>query len=115
MSAAVEIRRHGAEVLDELEPLWLTLKIASGSVTLKGGSSLSGVVIAPTGAVEIAGNSKLTGSVFCDKLTINSNGILQGIAKRVVDGTASSTQARTAAAGARPLAEMGWRIAQQGT
>ena len=42
-------------------------------------------------------------------------GILQGIAKRVEDGTASSAQARQAAAGARPLAEMGWRIAQQGT
>ena len=41
-------------------------------------------------------------------------GILQGIAKRVVDGTASSAEARQAAAGARPLAEMGWRIAQQG-
>jgi aminoglycoside phosphotransferase (APT) family kinase protein len=41
-------------------------------------------------------------------------GILQGIAKRVVDGTASSAQARQAGAGARPLAEMGWRIAQQG-
>jgi aminoglycoside phosphotransferase (APT) family kinase protein len=40
-------------------------------------------------------------------------GILQGIAKRVVDGTASSAQARQAAKGARPLAEMGWRIAQQ--
>jgi aminoglycoside phosphotransferase (APT) family kinase protein len=40
-------------------------------------------------------------------------GILQGIAKRVVDGTASSTQARQAGAGARPLAEMGWQIAQQ--
>jgi aminoglycoside phosphotransferase (APT) family kinase protein len=40
-------------------------------------------------------------------------GILQGIAKRVVDGTASSAQARQAAAGTRPLAEMGWRIAQQ--
>jgi aminoglycoside phosphotransferase (APT) family kinase protein len=39
-------------------------------------------------------------------------GILQGIAKRVVDGTASSAQARQAAAGARPLAEMGWRIAR---
>ena len=38
-------------------------------------------------------------------------GILQGIAKRVVDGTASSAQARQAGAGARPLAEMGWRIA----
>ncbi len=42
------------------------------------------------------------------------SGILQGIARRVVDGTASSEQARQAGAGARPLAEMGWRIAQQG-
>ena len=40
-------------------------------------------------------------------------GILQGIAKRVEDGTASSAQAKASAAGARPLAEMGWRIAQQ--
>ena len=40
-------------------------------------------------------------------------GILQGIAKRVEMGTASSAQARQAGAGARPLAEMGWRLAQQ--
>ncbi len=40
-------------------------------------------------------------------------GILQGIAKRVEAGTASSAQARQSAAGARPLAEMGWRFAQQ--
>jgi len=40
-------------------------------------------------------------------------GILQGIAKRVIDGTASSEQAKQAASGARPLAEMGWKIAQQ--
>jgi aminoglycoside phosphotransferase (APT) family kinase protein len=40
-------------------------------------------------------------------------GILQGIARRVVDGTAASTQARTSAAGARPLAEMGWKVAQR--
>jgi aminoglycoside phosphotransferase (APT) family kinase protein len=39
--------------------------------------------------------------------------ILQGIAKRVEMGTASSTQARDAGAGARPLAELGWRFAQQ--
>jgi len=37
--------------------------------------------------------------------------ILQGIAKRVEDGTASSAQARQAAAGARPLAQLGWRFA----
>ena len=42
-------------------------------------------------------------------------GILQGIAKRVETGTASSAQARQSAAGARPLAEMGWRIARHGT
>ncbi len=39
--------------------------------------------------------------------------ILQGIAKRVEAGTASSAQAREAGAGARPLAELGWRFARQ--
>jgi aminoglycoside phosphotransferase (APT) family kinase protein len=39
--------------------------------------------------------------------------ILQGIAKRVEAGTASSEQARQAGSGARPLAELGWRIARQ--
>jgi aminoglycoside phosphotransferase (APT) family kinase protein len=38
--------------------------------------------------------------------------ILQGIAKRVEDGTASSEQARQSGAGARPLAELGWRFAR---
>lgn len=40
--------------------------------------------------------------------------ILQGIAKRVEAGTASSAQARSSGEGARPLAEMAWRFAQQG-
>ena len=39
--------------------------------------------------------------------------ILQGIAKRVEDGTASSEQARASGAGARPMAELAWRFAQQ--
>ena len=39
--------------------------------------------------------------------------ILQGIVKRVVDGTASNTQAPATADRVRPLAEMGWRIAQR--
>ncbi|MEX1168262.1 MAG: phosphotransferase family protein [Hydrogenophaga sp.] len=37
--------------------------------------------------------------------------ILQGIAKRVETGTASSAQAASSAAGARPLAQMAWRFA----
>jgi aminoglycoside phosphotransferase (APT) family kinase protein len=39
--------------------------------------------------------------------------ILQGIAKRVETGTASSEQAKASAAGARPLAEMAWQFAQK--
>jgi aminoglycoside phosphotransferase (APT) family kinase protein len=39
--------------------------------------------------------------------------ILQGIARRVVDGTAASAEARAAGNGARPLAELGWKFAQQ--
>lgn len=39
--------------------------------------------------------------------------ILQGIAKRVEAGTASSAQAAASAAGARPMAELAWRFAQQ--
>ncbi|HEX2013249.1 MAG TPA: phosphotransferase, partial [Roseateles sp.] len=39
--------------------------------------------------------------------------ILQGIAKRVEAGTASSERAREAGAGARPMAELGWAFAQK--
>ncbi|MBV8619638.1 MAG: phosphotransferase family protein [Curvibacter sp.] len=39
--------------------------------------------------------------------------ILQGIAKRVEAGTASSAQAVSSAAGARPLAEMAWQFARR--
>lgn len=37
--------------------------------------------------------------------------ITQGIARRVVDGTAASAQARATGASTRPLAEMAWRFA----
>ncbi|MEO8118068.1 MAG: phosphotransferase [Rhodoferax sp.] len=39
--------------------------------------------------------------------------ILQGIAKRVEMGTAASAQAVSSAAGAKPLAQMAWKFAQQ--
>ncbi len=39
--------------------------------------------------------------------------ILQGIAKRVDAGTASSAQAKSSAAGARPMAELAWRYANK--
>ena len=39
--------------------------------------------------------------------------ILQGIAKRIETGTASSAQAVASAAGAKPLAQMAWRFAER--
>ena len=39
--------------------------------------------------------------------------ILQGIAKRVEDGTASSAQAKASGAGARPMAQLAWLFAQR--
>ena len=40
-------------------------------------------------------------------------GILQGIARRVVDGTAASEQAVSSARSARPMAELAWEYAQK--
>jgi hypothetical protein len=37
---------------------------------------------------------------------------LQGIMKRVVDGTAASAEAKESGARARPMAEMGWALVQ---
>jgi aminoglycoside phosphotransferase (APT) family kinase protein len=39
--------------------------------------------------------------------------ILQGIRKRVVDGTAASAHAREAGDRARPMAELGWKQAEK--
>jgi aminoglycoside phosphotransferase (APT) family kinase protein len=65
-----------------------------------------------------------TGLVTPDQLTQDWNfymaynlfrmaAILQGIGKRVETGTAASAQAVSAAAGARPLAQLAWQFAQR--
>ncbi len=70
---------NGGSMGNPGNPLWLILKVAAGGVTVNGGSSLSGVVLAPNGSVIINGNSLLKGSVFCDRLTINGGGVLDGV------------------------------------
>jgi hypothetical protein len=58
-------------------PEWLTLRVASGGVTLNGGATLIGQVVAPTGAVIINGDSRLVGGVACDRLTLNGGSVQQ--------------------------------------
>lgn len=57
-------------------PTWLTLQIASGGVTLNSGSTLSAVVLAPSGSVTL-NTGTLQGRVSVDSLTINSGGVLE--------------------------------------
>jgi aminoglycoside phosphotransferase (APT) family kinase protein len=76
----------------------------------------------PTEAEYIARYCERTGFATPDQLKADWNfylaynmfrlaAILQGIAKRVETGTASSAQAVKSAAGARPMAELAWRFA----
>ncbi len=93
--------------------------IAPGQFRGIGGLDLKALGI-PTEAEYIARYSERTGIAvrmedFDFYLAYNMfrmAGILQGIMKRYVDGTASSEQALRSGQAARPMAEMGWRQVQ---
>jgi cytoskeletal protein CcmA (bactofilin family) len=61
----------------ETNSFWLTLKVASGDVTLNGGSVLYAAVIAPLGAVTINENSSLIGNIVCARLAVNAGALLR--------------------------------------
>ena len=62
---------------DAAHPEWLTVRVAAGGVTLNSSVTLDALVFAPAGTITINGNSQLTGRVECDRLVINSSGVLQ--------------------------------------
>ncbi|MEO7411822.1 MAG: Ig-like domain-containing protein [Opitutaceae bacterium] len=64
---------------DATNPAWLKLNLSAGSFTLNSGSAFYGSVNAsnPKSAVTINANSRLVGSLTCDRLTINNGGLLQ--------------------------------------
>lgn len=97
--------------------------IPPGSFRGIGGLNLPNLGI-PSEAEYIARYCERTGIATPDQLKADWNfymaynmfriaAILQGIAKRVETGTASSAQAVSSAAGARPLAQMAWAFAQR--
>jgi hypothetical protein len=61
----------------ESHPLWLDLKIVSGGVTVNGGGVLYGSVTAPSGSVTINRDALLVGKVVCDRLSVNTGGVLR--------------------------------------
>jgi RHS repeat-associated protein len=59
------------------KPAWLSLLMRSGGVTLNGGSKLYGYVSAPDGTVIVNGNTQFVGGLACDRLILNSGGVLR--------------------------------------
>jgi RHS repeat-associated protein len=59
------------------DPRRVALNIAAGELRVSGTSVLYGVVRAPASAVTIEGGGRLRGTVSCDRLTVNGNGVLQ--------------------------------------
>lgn len=86
---------NSATVGASSKPSWLTLRVATGGVTLNGGSVLYGVVRAPYGLVTL--NAPMQGSVHCDRLVVNSSGSLT--AMPIAAGTLDSLSPARAAQG----------------
>lgn len=57
-------------------PEWLTLRIASGGMTISGNGAFHGSVIAPNGTITLNGNATLNGTVASDRLTLNGTSLL---------------------------------------
>lgn len=55
----------------------LRIEVHAGGVTLNQDAHLQAKVIAPNGTVILNGNSTVTGSIAADRLTINTNGLLE--------------------------------------
>jgi rhamnogalacturonan endolyase len=58
-------------------PQWLALNFATGGLTVNGGATVHGAVLAPTGAVMV--NGTVNGSVAADRLTLNGGAVLKAV------------------------------------
>lgn len=66
-------------------PVWLTLRIFKGSLTLNANASIHGFVTAPSGTVTINGSARLVGGLIADRLTLNGQSVLQLVAPVVAN------------------------------
>jgi hypothetical protein len=62
-------------------PEWLQIDLAGGGATLNGGASFYGYLAAPRGAVTMNGNSRLSGGMASERLTVGGSALLRLIAR----------------------------------
>ena len=68
-----------------LHPEWLTLRISGGGLSLNSNGSFFGYLMAPDGTLTLNSNVRFVGGVACDRLIVNSNGLLQLVAAAPVN------------------------------
>jgi hypothetical protein len=56
---------------DSAHPEWTVIAVASGSLELNSGVTVSGTVVAPSGTVTIDSSAQIVGNVMADRLTLN--------------------------------------------
>ncbi|HYI07797.1 MAG TPA: discoidin domain-containing protein [Thermoanaerobaculia bacterium] len=71
------VTMHGSTIGAADDPKRLVLRLAGGTLDVGGNAVLYAIVRAPVGAVNIAGNGRLRGTVSCDRLTVAGNGLLE--------------------------------------
>ncbi|HEX6622132.1 MAG TPA: VWA domain-containing protein, partial [Pyrinomonadaceae bacterium] len=59
------------------DPRRMLLKMPEGELKIGGSGVLYGVVRAPHSLITVEGNGRLRGTVSCDRLAVNGNGVLQ--------------------------------------
>lgn len=77
LNVSGDVSLSGSTAGAAADPHRMLLKIAAGKLSLSGTSVLYGVVRIPQGTVKIGGDSRLRGTVSCDRLEVSGNGILQ--------------------------------------
>lgn len=69
----------GCTVGSATTPTALAMNITNGGLTLNSGNTNFYGIVKTNGNVTINGNTRLKGTVVCDRLTLNSQGLLQGL------------------------------------
>ncbi|HKQ72721.1 MAG TPA: hypothetical protein VJ810_03265, partial [Blastocatellia bacterium] len=71
---ANSISVNGGLIGNADHPVWLTLNIHAGGLTLNGGANVYGYVAGPAGTIVVNGNCQIVGGMASDRLTVNNNG-----------------------------------------
>lgn len=77
LNVKTKVSLSGSTVGAAEDPKRILLRIATEGLSMSGGAVLYGIVRAPEGLVSITGKARLRGTVSCDRLQVNGNGVLQ--------------------------------------